>query len=179
MLAAPDFSTPLALWLLLFLAVYLLHLFEEFFAGVRLARDQSQMRGVNMTARQFIVAAIIAAAFLTIGIYLTLLLHFPQWSLAGLATVMLINGFSHTITGARRWEYTPGLITGILIFIPLGFVMLFRLYEIMRFSRFSSAVLAGVGAHALISLLGRKGGIMMSKAEVGRRKAERAIIQPE
>ncbi len=49
----------------------------------------------------------------------------------------------------------------------------------MRFSRFFGAVLAGVGAHALISLLGRKGGSMMSKAEVGRRKDERAIIQPE
>lgn len=165
MLAASDFSTPLTLWLLLFLGVYLLHLFEEFLAGVRLSRGLSQMCGVNMTARQFIVAAIIAVAFLTTGIYLTLLFHFPQWSLAGLATVMLINGFSHTITSARRWEYTPGLITGILIFIPLGFIMLFRLYELMRFSRFFGAVLAGIGVYVLISLLGRKGGRMFEALE--------------
>src|SRR5918911_389209 len=108
MLTTSQFSVPVALWVWLFLAIYLLHIAEEFFAGVRLARGQAQMYGVNMTPRQFLVLSFIATALIATGMYLAILFRFPQWLLVSMATVILINGFSHTISSARRSEYNPG-----------------------------------------------------------------------
>jgi len=161
MINSSEFNMPIALWVWFFLAIYIVHIAEEFFAGITLARGRRQMYGVNMTPRQFLAVNSIAIVLIATGMYLALVFRFPQWLLVSMATVVLINGFSHTITSACRSEYNPGLITGILIFIPLGVVTLLRLNESMSLRRFFVAVLVGIATHAIISLMGSKGGKMI------------------
>ncbi|OLE55899.1 MAG: hypothetical protein AUG51_00925 [Acidobacteria bacterium 13_1_20CM_3_53_8] len=174
MISSANFNIPVALWVWLFLAIYIVHITEEFVGGITLARGQRQMYGVNMTPRQFLFVNSIAVVLIASGMYLALIFRFPQWLLVSMATVVLINGFSHTITSARLSKYNPGVITGILIFIPLGVVTLLRLNESMSLRRFFVAVFVGIGAHAIISLLGSKGGKMFEAIEKqgGRMKAE-------
>src|SRR5947209_6238579 len=145
--------TPTEIWVWLFLAIYLVHIAEEFWGGAALANNTGKMYGVNLAPRQFLILSAITFGLIAALIYLAMFFGFPQWTLIMISTILLINGFSHTITSARFFTYNPGLITSILIFIPLGAITLLRLNENMRLRRFLAAVTVGAITHAAISLV--------------------------
>ena len=49
------------------------------------------------------------------------------WMSAGSALILMINGLLHTAVGIRYGKYNPGLITGLLLFIPSGIYFFYNL----------------------------------------------------
>ncbi|MEM9373826.1 MAG: HXXEE domain-containing protein [Planctomycetota bacterium] len=71
---------------------------------------------------------------------------------AAMAGVVLVNGLAHGVQAVLARSYNPGLLTGLLIFVPLGAIV-FR--SLRRTGRLSAAgvlvgVTWGVIAHALL-----------------------------
>jgi hypothetical protein len=75
-----------------------------------------------------------------------------------LGTVVLINGLSHLVTSSYYREYGPGLISGVLIWIPFGLATLIRFRNSMRTSRYWLYLGIGVGINAAIAVITLKGG---------------------
>jgi hypothetical protein len=71
---------------------------------------------------------------------------------------VFINGLSHTIKTILGAAYNPGVVSGLLIFIPLGAAMLIYLKRRMRGRRYYGAMLVGAAIHGVISLLALSGG---------------------
>lgn len=84
--------------------------------------------------------------------------RFQEWLIVLLGTVALANGVSHTITAARTGAYNPGLVTGLVVFIPIGAISLLRMKPIMTEVRYLSALLVGLGTQAVVSILALRGG---------------------
>ena len=136
-----------SVWLWLFPVVYLLHVGEEYWGGSGFSAYVARTNGVNLSPERFLLMNAVGWALMIIALCLASRLKFSQWLTVCLATVFLVNGLSHTINAVARAEYNPGLVSGLLLFIPLGALTLARLKGKMRGRRYFGALLVG----ALIS----------------------------
>jgi len=132
------------LWL--FLLVYPLHIIEEI-------RGVGAFRGINLSLKQFFTLSGAACLLMVIGILLAQRFRFPQLLEIVFGTVFLLNGLSHIINSVVIRGYDAGLITGTLIFIPLGVTSLVRLRNSMRRLRYLAGVALGLAAQGIITVL--------------------------
>ncbi len=132
------------LWL--FLLVYPLHIIEEI-------RGVGAFRGINLSLKQFFILSGAACLLMVIGILLAQRFRFPQLLEIVFGTVFLLNGLSHIINSVVIRGYDAGLITGTLIFIPLGVTSLVRLRNSMRRLRYLAGVALGLAAQGIITVL--------------------------
>ena len=155
----PDNSVPSAtLWSWLFPLTYIIHIGEEFYGGEGYPAYLKRLRGVEMSSTKFLVGQAIGLALIVVGILIARRLGFPRQLLVILGTVVLINGLSHLVTSSYYREYGPGLISGVLIWIPFGLATLIRFRNSMRTSRYWLYLGIGVGINAAIAVITLKGG---------------------
>jgi hypothetical protein len=141
----PETSTQSRrLWI--FLLVYPLHIFEEI-------RSVGAPHGINLSAKQFFILSGAACLLLAIGILLARRFRFPQLLEIVLGTVFVLNALSHIINSVAIRGCDAGVITGTLIFIPLGVTSLIGLRNSMRRLRYFAAVALGLAAQVIITLL--------------------------
>ena len=141
----PETSTQSRrLWL--FLLVYPLHIIEEI-------RGVGAFRGINLSLKQLFILSGAACLLMVIGILLAQRFRFPQLLEIVFGTVFLLNGLSHIINSVVIRGYDAGLITGTLIFIPLGVTSLVRLRNSMRRLRYLAGVALGLAAQGIITVL--------------------------
>jgi uncharacterized membrane protein HdeD (DUF308 family) len=145
-------------WAWLFPATYVLHLAEEYWGGDGYTRHLAQTRGIHLSRLRFLILAALGFLLLIVGLILAQAFKFPQLSLVILGTVVLINGLSHTISSIRTRRYDPGLISGILIWVPLGIATLLQLKGSMHTSRYLTGVVIGLAIQGIVSLLVLSGG---------------------
>jgi hypothetical protein len=153
-----PFNATDALWPWLFPLTYLLHIAEEYWGGGGYTAYLSKTKGVAFSSMRFLLMTGFGWLLMIAGIPVAQRFGFPQLSMVILGTVFLVNGVSHTVSSVVTARYNPGLITGILIWIPLGLVTLVQLRERMSAARYLTAILIGVGIQAVVSLLSLKGG---------------------
>ena len=146
----------LLLWL--FPVTFLVHIAEEYWGGGGFSAYISRTRGVNLPPTRFLILNGLGCVLIVVGIILARRLRFSQWLLVCLGTIVLINGFSHTINSIVTAEYNPGVVSGLLIWIPFGAVVLFRLKKRMRARRYWTALAVGVAIHGVVTLLALTGG---------------------
>ena len=147
-----------ALWPWLFPAAYLLHIAEEYWGGEGYSAHLSRTKGVSLSSMRFLFLTGTGWVLMIAGIPVAQRFGFPQLSMVILGTVFLVNGASHAVSSAVTVRYNPGLVTGMLVWIPLGLVTLVQLRERMSGARYLTAILIGVGIQAVVSLLSLKGG---------------------
>lgn len=113
-----------------------------------------------MSPNKFLIGQAIGLALIVGGILISRRLNFPRQLLVILGTVVLVNGLSHLGTSLYYGEYGPGLISGVLIWIPLGVATLALFKSSMPQKRYWLYVVLGIVinlAIAVITLNGRKG----------------------
>jgi hypothetical protein len=141
---SPNPSGSRRLWL--FLLVYPLHILEEI-------RGVGVSHGINLSLKQFFILSGAACLLLAIGILLAQKFRFPQLLEIILGTVVVLNALSHIANCIVIRGYDAGVITGTLIFIPLGVASLVRLRNSMRWPRYFAAVGLGIVTQGIIILL--------------------------
>ena len=142
-------STPSLLgrpWL--FPAAYMLHIVEE-------TRGVGVPHGFNLSLTQFFVYSGAAWALMVVGVVLARRLGFPQLIQVCLGSVFLVNGFSHLSKCVRVAGYDAGVITGTLVFIPLGALTLFALRNAMARWRYFVGVAIGLVMQAVATVLSK------------------------
>jgi uncharacterized membrane protein len=141
----PETSTQSRrLWL--FLLVYPLHVIEEI-------RGVGAVHGINLSLKQFFILAGSACLAMAMGILLAQRFRFPQLLEIVFATAFVLNGLSHIRNCVVITGYGAGVITGTLIFIPLGVTSLVRLRNSMRWPRYLTGVAFGLTIQVITSVL--------------------------
>jgi len=130
-------------YLWIFAAVLVIHLTEEFWGGMR-SSDRDKLHGLDLSRGGFIRANLVAVFGLIVISITAVKMGFPQFLLVSLGTFIVVNGARHAVKSVREITYSPGLITGILVFLPLGVLTLIRLEPAMSVLRFAGAMLSGV-----------------------------------
>lgn len=111
-----------------------------------------------MTGTRFLVAQVIGFALVTLGIVLARRFGFPAMMMIILATTVMINGFTHSYNAINALSYNPGLLSSVLIWLPLGGWVLVRFKRLVSSKRYLTAIAIGVGINVVIALITMRGG---------------------
>lgn len=139
-----------AVWL--FPLTYVLHLTEEYWGGEGFPQWISRVAGTSFTEREFLVLNSFALVLMTFGAWL-IYRNTWRWLLVGLAGVVFLNGALHLVFSLLTWSYSPGLISGVLCWIPLGIVITYRQWHLATRRSFAIGLGIALGLHAIVSLL--------------------------
>ncbi len=149
-LRSPDIGLP-RFWPLLFPLTFAAHITEEYAGGfpVWAARwlgfhlSTSGFLELNATAWVLMLCATVAAS---IG---------PRWLVVPFATATFVNGCAHVLATVLTLTYSPGVITGATLWIPLGAFTLLRAFQRLPRDRFWAGVAVGIVLHGLVVLYAR------------------------
>lgn len=110
-------------WIWLFPATYLFHLLEEIFAGERFCNWTGRVVGRRIPVTAFLILNGFFMALMITAVA-TLRSGALPWLLPGLGTITTINGVGHLAGTVVTRSYTPGVVTGMLLWSPLGIAAL-------------------------------------------------------
>ena len=136
------------LWL--FSAAYVAHVAEEFWAGPGFPAWFAQIIGRPLPVAAFVSINAVAFALLIAAIIAAIRREDAGWMAVAIATVVTVNGLLHAAGTVVTRTYSPGLITGVVLYLPLGQLLLIRALHQMDPARFSRGVVAGVATHAVV-----------------------------
>lgn len=131
-------------WLWLFPFAYCLHIIEEI-KGVG--------HEINLSLNVFLILSVTAWLLMSCGILLAQRFGFPHFMGVCLGSTVFLNGLSHISHSLLHRGYDAGLISGSVIFIPLGLVTLINLRNNMRGRRYIVGVVVGMAIQTIATLL--------------------------
>ena len=138
-------------WAWLFPISYLIHIAEEYWGGF--PAWIARFWGVESSSSNFLSWNGGAWVMMTVGVWLTLKTKSYRWLLVSFGTVLLVNGLVHALASVVTWSYSPGVVSGLLLFIPLGTITLRRARESVNRRTFRAGVIVGVLMHGVVVLL--------------------------
>jgi hypothetical protein len=131
---------------------YVAHLCEEWWGGPGFSAWTHAVLGAEVSPERFILINAVALPVFAIGtVYATRSNRFA-WFAAALAALLVLNGALHLLATVGFATYSPGTITGVLLYLPLGGLVLRHMSRKLSGQVFARAVLAGIVAHALIAV---------------------------
>lgn len=148
--------TSTALWSLMFPVTYFFHILEEYYGGEGYSAYLLRLRGIHFSPTRFLLVQTIGLTLMIVGIILARRLRFPNQLSVILGALTLVNGLTHVILSLVYAEYVPGLITSLILWIPLGLATLVSLKPTLRESRYWLCITVGVGINGIIELITSK-----------------------
>ena len=138
-------------WPLLFPLTFLAHVGEEYVGGF--PAWSSAVLGFRLTPTTFLQFNAVA----WIGMFCGTLAATvgPRALVVPFATATFINGCAHLVASVLTASYSPGVITGTLLWIPLGGVTLRRAWRHLSERALWTGVVTGAVLHAVVVLLAR------------------------
>jgi hypothetical protein len=131
-------------WPLVFPACYLVHLAEEYWGGEGFATWASRLVGADLTVDRFIIINVVGWSLIFIGSVLAIVLVRLRWLVIVFAALVLVNGLAHVLGTLASGSYSPGVASGVLLYVPIGALTLTRAHEVMAPDAFWLS--AGLGA---------------------------------
>ncbi len=138
-------------WAWLFPLTYLAHIAEEYWGGF--PAWIARFWGVESSAANFLSWNGGALLMMCVGVVLVLATKSYRWLLVSFGTAVLINGVVHAVASVATWSYSPGMVSGLLFFIPLGLVTLRRARRSVNARTVRAGLIVGVLMHVGVVLL--------------------------
>lgn len=144
-----HYRDPLLVWLLP--AAYAFHLGEEWFGGF--PEWTARVIGSPLPRPAFLAINAIAFGLMLLASRAATRREANGWMTIAIATILLINGAAHLLGSLATAAYSPGLFTGIVLYVPLASLVLLRASAQARKGQFGTGVLAGILLHALVVVI--------------------------
>lgn len=137
-------------WTALFPLTYCGHIAEEYWGGETFYGWVSRLWGVDFTREEFLTLNAIGLVVMIAGVLVSNVtpVRFP---IAAFGFITIFNGTLHAVASVFTQSYSPGTISGVLVWIPLGMYALRRCSQSLSRQAFYGGIAGGVLAHAIIS----------------------------
>lgn len=139
-----------AWWVWLFPATYVAHVAEEYGAGEGFPAWISRAVGFDLAPGLFLAYNVFGLAMMLVGVWLVLRVRRMEWIVTTMATAFLLNALSHAVASAVTRTYSPGLVTGLALWVPLCAWTLARAWRTTDRIPFFRAVAVGLLVHAVV-----------------------------
>jgi len=143
-------------WLIPF--TYLVHIAEEYWGGEGYPAYIYRLRGVYLPPSRFLVAQAIGFVLVVMAVILARQFNFPTMMLVILSTTVMGNALTHTVSAVPTLSYNPGLLSSVLIWMPLGIFVLVRFKREVSPQRYWLAIAIGVVINVAIGVITMRGG---------------------
>lgn len=150
-----SFTTPA--WLALFPVTYLAHITEEYWGGGGYSKYLLTNHSVELSPQRFLLLQAVGLFLMGLGVVLGVILRFPLTMVAMLGAIVLGNALVHTFRSVHRRVYTPGLITAVVLWLPLGMISLLAAWSFASTGRFVLALGVGVATNCVVELITFRG----------------------
>jgi hypothetical protein len=138
--------------IVLFLPVaFFLHVMEEWFGGFS-AWTLSAI-GVEVSPVRFIVINACALTLVTIVTVAATRNSRLTWLAASVAALLGLNGAVHALATLGLNRYSPGTVTGVLLYLPLSVAVLRSLADRLTGVEFVRAMVLGMVIHAIVVII--------------------------
>lgn len=155
---SPQPIIPLTLWLALFPITFAIHFAEEYWGGEGYPAYLFRLRGVELSTTRFIGFQIMGLVLFIAAGVIARYLKFPEFMIVILGALVLANGITHSITALWFGGYGPGLLSSILLWIPLGAMTLVFMFGRISHTRLAVATLTGFAINGIIAFIAMRGG---------------------
>src|SRR5882672_10599388 len=149
---ATPLPIPTTLWLALFPISYLIHFVEEFWGGEGYHAYLFRLRGVHLSPTRFVAFQAMGFVLFVAAGVISRQLKFPEFMIVVLGGLVLCNGITHTITALWAGGYGPGLLSSVLLWIPLGALTMVLMYGRMPPGRQALAAAIGFSINGIVAL---------------------------
>jgi hypothetical protein len=143
------------LWFWFFPITLLIHLSEEFWAGEGFLSWNARSTGAVFSITKFFTLVTIGFILVLVGVVLAKHYKRMRWIISALATIFLINGFSHLFATLTQQRYSPGLISGLLLWIPFSIWILLSEHRNASKRAFFGGIITGAAIHGIVTLFSR------------------------
>jgi D-alanyl-lipoteichoic acid acyltransferase DltB (MBOAT superfamily) len=150
----PDEKRP-DKWFWFFPITLPIHIAEEFWGGEGFLSWNARATGAVFSVTKFFALVTFAFVLVLIGVLLARRYPKMRWIISALASIFLINGFSHLIATMAHHQYSPGLISGLLLWIPFSIWILFAEHRVTTRRTFVGGVITGAAIHGVVTLFSR------------------------
>jgi hypothetical protein len=140
-------------WLTLFPLTYVAHIAEEYWGGGGYSKYVLTTYSVELSPQRFLWLQAVGVSLMGLGVVVGIALRFPITMLAMLSTIVLGNALVHTLRSIKEWMYTPGLITAVALWLPLGCISLVALWPFISASKLVLALIVGVVTNGVVELI--------------------------
>src|SRR5688572_18331819 len=155
----PTSKIPPGPWLWLFVITYVVHILEEFWGGDGYSAHLLRTKGVFMSPSRFLIVQAVGVALMIVGVLIAKRLRFPNALAIIYAATVLGNAVTHMVNSLRTSAYEPGLISSIVVWLPLGlFTILYFRHYVLNARRFWISIAIGVGINVAIGIITMRGG---------------------
>ena len=144
-------------WGWLFPATYAVHVVEEWRGGEGFPAWFSRVMGVELSVERFLALNAYALAGMTLGVVLAALFRQMRWLLVGFGGVVLLNGLAHLAASVATSSYSPGVVSGALLWLPLGAWTLAAGRKNLSGRDFGVGAAAGLLMHVAVTLFAVSG----------------------
>lgn len=138
-------------WIWLFPLTYLLHIAEEYWG--RFYIWLSRVAGVDLSREDFLIINAIAFVVMTGAVFAASIQPAARLVIAGFGAIVFINGLLHLGGSIVTQSYSPGVVTGTLLWLPLGVYALRRVRQELPAGQFAAGVVIGLLLHGIVSLV--------------------------
>jgi len=139
-------------WGWLFPATYALHILEEWRGGEGFPAWFARVTGVELAAGEFLWWNVFALLLMSASIILTLRFKTLGWLLLAYGTAFLLNALSHLFASLYTTSYSPGLVSSLLLWLPLGALALLRFRQTLSRRARRAGLLVGLLIHSVVIL---------------------------
>ena len=144
-----DYRDPPLAWLLV--AAYAAHIAEEWFGGF--PQWLALLAGTPLPRGAFVVINAVGMALMIVATRAATEREARGWMTIAIAALLFTNGVLHILGSIATGSYSPGLFTGVILYLPLGQLALIRAWQQAPDGFFARGVFAGLGAHAVVSIV--------------------------
>ena len=147
----PHVKSGEAPWWIIFLPIsFLAHIAEEWWGGPGFPAWTQNTLGVAVSPTRFVLMSGSGLLLMTLSVIAALRDRRAAWLAATFAAMITVNGLLHAIATGAYSVYSPGTITGLLAFVPVGSLTLWSMSRCLPRYQFVLATLAGVAFHAIV-----------------------------
>lgn len=132
-----------------------IHIAEEFWGGEGFLSWNARATGAVFSVTKFFTLVSIGFILVLIGVILARRYNRMRWIISALATIFLINGFSHLLATVTQHHYSPGLISGMILWIPFSIWILIGEHRLASRRNFLGGMITGVLIHGVVTLFSR------------------------
>jgi hypothetical protein len=142
-------------WLWLFPASYAIHIAEEGLAGERFYRWIRRVSGREVSPGVFTGANLAFEAAMITAVRRLRVREDVAWLVPALGTITAVNGIGHLAGSVATRSYSPGLVSGMAVWAPLGLCAVIRSRRVLPRPVWQRGVTAGepiLGGVVLVAL---------------------------
>jgi hypothetical protein len=130
---------------------YLIHLFDEYFFGF--TGWFSAYLKASLSTYDFIVINVFGLTAAILIVFLFSLGKLNIFFIAALGSLFFINGLIHLAASTLTATYSPGTISGVVVYLPLGYLIFKKLFPLLPPQHRKMAVTAGVIIQIIVTVI--------------------------